>query len=116
MQQRSTRKPNGAKSGKSAKASSARGNGAGKNTRWNAEHRVPYVPENKPGNVKDLVDTLNMWSCYFKYWGKRMETRVSTIEHKLGIEPLFEERQEAPGRGTTHLDPPPDEPYTPAPS
>lgn len=82
-----------------------------KNSAWNAEHKVKYEAETNPKNLPSLIDTINMWGCYIKWWGNRVDDRIGELEAAIKV--LKPDWEPAPGRGTSHLDPPPDEPYTP---
>jgi hypothetical protein len=77
-----------------------------------ADKGYVYEPVDHPTGIKDLGNSINMWAYYLKHFTdgafvdiKALEDRVAKLEGKAAMtEPA------------THLDPPPDPPYAPAPT
>jgi len=77
-----------------------------------ADARLAYKPVELPSGVRELGTTINMWAYYLKIFGTAARKDIRALEDRgaaLEGKATTTEKQ-------THLDPPPDPPYAPAPT
>jgi hypothetical protein len=84
----------------------------GNNSKARADAGLAYEAVDHPTGVRDLGDTINMWAYYLNFWCEAARDDIKDLEARVAAL----EKIAATTQGETHLDPPPDPPYDPAPT
>lgn len=85
------------------------------NSKEKAELGCKYNRQKKPngGNLKDVIDILNVWGCYVEAWGKRVREALKAYEEHTTHPPGHPMVSGGKGEKMSkekilmHLDPPP---------